>query len=112
MRERWIDNFYAQRDHILSTRPWLVRVVVGSLIHRTVVRTLYGQGTGRHTADEVRTLTHEIWQSIEDLLAASRRHTDAAGVSKQPFWCCDTKSPMEADTALFGFIVSVLVSLR
>lgn len=43
MRECWIDNYYAQRDQALSGVPFPVRMIVGQIVYKKVVRTLFGQ---------------------------------------------------------------------
>ncbi|EAW12281.1 glutathione S-transferase family protein [Aspergillus clavatus NRRL 1] len=105
MRERWVDNYYTMRDHILSTLPAPVRVLVGLLIYRGVRATLHGQGTGRFTADEIRVFRREIWERVNGLLVAAK----AAWRGGEPFWVLGGEGPSEADFTVFGFIVSVLV---
>ncbi|RDL30130.1 Uncharacterized protein BP5553_10408 [Venustampulla echinocandica] len=103
--ERWVENYYPMRDHILSALPHPMRVLVGLIIYRNTTKTLHGQGTSRYTADEIRAFRREIWEGINDLLKSSR----AKASSDTPFWVLQEKHPSEADTTLFGFIVSVLV---
>jgi hypothetical protein len=67
-RERWVDNYYIMRDHILGAMPRPARVLVGLLVYRNTVATLHGQGTGRFGADEMRALRLEIWESVNALL--------------------------------------------
>lgn len=107
MWERWIVNYYAMRDHILQALPYPVRVVVGLIVHRGAKATLHGQGTGRYGADEIAAFRREIWESINELLLEARRNS---GEGKDPFWVFGGGQPSEADAALFGFIVSVLIS--
>lgn len=96
------------RDHILSTIPYPVRIVVGLLIYRKVSQTLYGQGTARLSADERRLFRQQIWESINMLLTAARSNV-AAGDHAAPFWLLGRNAPSEADFVLFGFVVSVLI---
>lgn len=109
MRERWLENFYVQRDKALYSLPYPIRVVVGFLVHRTVSSTLHGQGSGRLTAEEVRGLKTEIWQTIDQALEQRLRE---ASSKEAPVWVLGGKQPTEADATLFGFIVSVLASER
>ncbi|KAL5357661.1 hypothetical protein BJX96DRAFT_144969 [Aspergillus floccosus] len=104
-RERWIENYYPMRDHVLSSLPYPVRVLVGLIIYRNTTQVLHGQGTGRHTRDEYSTFRLEIWESINDLLVASR----AARADDEPFWILAGPEPTEADCTVFGFIVSVML---
>ena len=98
-------NYYTMRDHILATLPWPMRVLVGNLIYRGVVRTLDGQGTGRYTAEEIGAFRGEVWESINVLLESS----EARIASDRPFWILGGEEPTEVDATLFGFITSVLV---
>src|ERR1700761_1406231 len=107
MRERWLENFYVQRDKALYAIPYPLRVLVGCLVHRSVTSTLHGQGVGRLTTQEVRGLKTEIWKAIDDVLGKRLR---VAPGSQTVAWVLGGESPTEADATLFGFIVSVLVS--
>ncbi|KAJ9656426.1 hypothetical protein H2201_008546 [Coniosporium apollinis] len=55
MRERWMDNFYIQRDHVLTALSYPLRVV----------------GTGRYSADEARRFREDIWTNLNGLLEES-----------------------------------------
>ncbi|KAI1628535.1 hypothetical protein EDD37DRAFT_11417 [Exophiala viscosa] len=105
-RERWIDNFYVQREMALSSMPYPLRVMVGYVIHRSITQTLHGQGVGRLSDEEIRVLKTEIWQSFDDML----KERFGPMTTEQPVWCLGNAAPTEADATLFGFIVSVLVS--
>ncbi|KAF2809469.1 uncharacterized protein BDZ99DRAFT_463263 [Mytilinidion resinicola] len=105
--ERWTQNYYRMRDHVLSALPYPIRVLVGLLAYRKTVQTLYGQGTGRYSADEIRAFRLEIWENINVLLAASKAASTVDNHS--PFWILGGESPSEADAVVFGFVVSVLV---
>ncbi|OAP58307.1 hypothetical protein AYL99_07397 [Fonsecaea erecta] len=107
MRERWVENFYVQREKALWSMPFPVRVLVGLLIYRGVTKTLHGQGVGRLTSEEVRSLKMEIWHSIDSVLRSRLRQ---ASGRDEPVWLLGGERPSEADATLFGFIVSVLVS--
>jgi hypothetical protein len=109
-RERWLENYYAQRDKALWAIPYPIRVVVGLLVHRKVSQMLHGQGTGRYTADEIRIFRKEIWEVVNRLLETSARQSRAHVERREPFWCLGGAEPTEADTTLYGFVVSVLIS--
>lgn len=94
------------RDHVLSSIPYPIRVVVGFMISRNTMQMLNGQGTGRYSSDEIRAFRQEIWDNINELLISSR--TTAVDDAK-PFWVLGGDNPTEADCTLFGFIVSVLL---
>lgn len=95
------------RDHVLWSLPYPVRVLVGLIIYRNTTATLHGQGTGRFSAEEIAAFRREIWSSFHDLLLASKANRGAANAG--PFWVLGGDHPTEADCALFGFIVSVLI---
>lgn len=46
-REHWIDNFYLARAGMLQAAPYILQLIVGSLVYMKVVTNLHGQGTGR-----------------------------------------------------------------
>lgn len=108
MRECWIDNYYEQRDQALASVPTPVRFFVGQLVYRKVCRTLYGQGVGRYSSDEVDMFRIEIWSSVNDLLADIPVKPETA----EPFWCLGGSEPTEADITIFGFVSSILTGLR
>ncbi|KAI0451320.1 hypothetical protein F5B21DRAFT_507354 [Xylaria acuta] len=106
--ERWTQNYYTMRDHVLWSVPWPVRVFVGSMIYRNTVATLHGQGTGRLTAEEIAVFRREIWESCADLLLESQTKTRPA--TGEPFWVLGGPQPTEADATLFGFVSSALLA--
>lgn len=115
MRERWIDNFYIQRDHVLTALSYPLRVVVGLLIYRTHCQTLHGQGTGRYSADEARRFREGIWTSLHGLLEESRKKAlERCGGADDGscFWCLGGDGPTECDTSVFGFVCSALIAKR
>lgn len=107
-REKWCDHYQDMVDGMLAAVPWPARAVVGWMAHRAIVRTLYGQGTGRLSDEEVLLFKEEAWAAVEALLA------EAKGLSKEkegaPFWVLGGEEPSEADATLFGFIIGGLVS--
>ncbi|KAI1142101.1 hypothetical protein F5Y05DRAFT_214295 [Hypoxylon sp. FL0543] len=105
--ERWMQNYYAMRDYALWSIPYPIRVVVGLLVFRKHSAMLHGQGTGRFTAEEIAASRHEIWAGLNALLATSRSNSKAS--NNDPFWVLGGEHPTEADTCLFGFIVSALI---
>ncbi|OJD38588.1 glutathione s-transferase [Diplodia corticola] len=102
-------NYYAMRDHVLCALSYPVRVVVGLLIHRGVKSHLHGQGTGRFTAEEIAAFRRQIWESFDDLLREAKGKQSGTADGEKPFWIMAGDGPTEADTVLFGFVVSVLI---
>ncbi|KAI5468050.1 hypothetical protein BGZ63DRAFT_419693 [Mariannaea sp. PMI_226] len=105
-REKWCDNFITMRSGALSAIPWPVQWLVGIIAQRAVSRTLYGQGTGRFSDEEILLLKEEVWTSINDLLSEVR---SARSADEEPFWVLGGESPSEVDATLFGFVASALV---
>ncbi|RYP08897.1 hypothetical protein DL764_001607 [Monosporascus ibericus] len=108
--ERWMQNYYVMRDHVLQDAPYPVRAIVGLLIYRKTTATLHGQGTGRFAPEEIALFRLEIWEAFSDLLRASKeKMRKDAGEDRGAFWVLGGDDPTEADCVLFGFIVSVLI---
>ncbi|KAJ2981568.1 hypothetical protein NUW58_g6659 [Xylaria curta] len=84
--------------------PLAIRVFVGWMIYRNTVSTLYGQGTGRFSGEEIAAFRREIWEGFADLLLESRTKTRPS--EGAPYWVLGGPEPTEADTTLFGFIAS------
>ncbi|KAJ5382968.1 hypothetical protein N7517_000879 [Penicillium concentricum] len=104
--ERWVVNYYAMRSKILASVPWPVQVIVGNIIYNKNVRNQQGQGTGSFSGEEIAIFRQEIWESVNGLLSAAHaQHQDREG----PFWVWGGDAPTEADTVVFGFVVSGLV---
>ncbi|KAK8045620.1 glutathione S-transferase [Apiospora rasikravindrae] len=108
--ERWTQNYYTMRDHVLGALPYPLRVVVGLLAYRGTVATLHGQGTGRYAAEEIAAFRREIWEAVDALLTASRNKSLSQDRPKgKPFWVLGGEEPTEADATVFGFVVSALI---
>lgn len=110
-RERWTQNYYTMRDHVLSSIPYPLRVVVGHLVYRNMTHTLHGQGTGQYTDDEIGSFQREIWDCISGVLSEAKENNITGDDESDdgPFWLLAGTEPTEADAALFGFIISTLV---
>ena len=67
--------------------------------------TLYGQGTGRFTAEEISKFKKEVWENVNALLTDSSQKRGSGGL----FFVLGGEGPTEADTTLFGFVASGLV---
>jgi Glutathione S-transferase N-terminal domain len=110
MRERWIENFYVQRDQVLGDAPWLVRWLIGGMIYRSHVKTLHGQGTGRFSVQEARGFREEIWVRLNGMLAESRKKQSSR--PNECFWCLGGDGPTSCDSTVFGFVSSALIADR
>ncbi|KAI1129693.1 hypothetical protein F5Y10DRAFT_146636 [Nemania abortiva] len=105
--ERWTQNYYTMRDHVLWPVPWPLRALVGAMIYRNTTATLHGQGTGRYSAEEIALFRREVWESFADLVLESQtKNRPAEG---EPFWVLGGPEPTEVDATLFGFVSSALL---
>ena len=104
--EKWIGNYYTMRDHVLGAIPYPLRVVIGLMVYRKNVQALHAQGTGRLSPEEIAASRFEIWESLSQLLLSAK---SSKSESDDVFWVLGGKSPTEADTVLFGFIVSAFI---
>ena len=103
--ERWVKNYYTMRDHVLWAIPYPLRVVIGNLAYRGNVRKMYEQGSGRFSDAEISAFVEEIWAGVSGILEESRR-----GVKEDDcFWVLGGQEPTEADSTVFGFVISMLV---
>ena len=96
------------RSKVLAALPYPVQVLVGQLAYRRMSATLYGQGTGRFTAEEITRFKKEVWENVNAMLTASSRKRGSGGPGGM-FFVLGGNGPTEADTTLFGFIASGLV---
>ncbi|KAF4629526.1 hypothetical protein G7Y89_g8625 [Cudoniella acicularis] len=105
--ERWTQNYYTMREHVLQALSYPMRVFIGLIIYRKTTATLNGQGTGHYSGEEIASFRKEIWESINALLTESK--SKASRDEGKPFWVLGGERPTEADTTVFGFVVSVLI---
>ncbi|KAI1822093.1 hypothetical protein F4861DRAFT_541352 [Xylaria intraflava] len=105
--ERWTQNYYTMRDHVLWAVPGPLRPLIGYLAHRSITTMLHGQGTSRFTPDEIGVFRREVWEGIAELALASQ--TKAQGQQDGPFWILGGAEPTEADATVFGFVASALL---
>lgn len=107
MAEKWIDNFYIQRDGALQSKHISLKFMIGLVAHWRVTQTLHSQGSGRFSSEEQKMFRYEIWKTLEEMLAdrqAAVEHQD------QPFWCLGGQTATEADAVVFAFISTALVA--
>ena len=109
LHERWHQNYYTMRPHVLQALPYPAQVIVGLIAYRKNIQTLYGQGTLRFTEQEISSFRREIWEGINALLTASIRKKMETDGNDAPFWVLGGSRPSEADATLFGFISAALV---
>ena len=68
---RWVDedNWAVVKRVFFASVPLPFRLVVPAMVRRSSLRDLYGQGMGRHTAEEVAALGCENLRAISDFLS-------------------------------------------
>lgn len=93
---RWTvaENFERGPRHFFDSAPALLRPVIVAMVGRSVVRTLKGQGFGRHTKQEVEQL------AIRDIDAV------AAFIGDKPFLMGN--EPCGADASVWSGVTGVL----
>ncbi|CAO2653000.1 Nn.00g024110.m01.CDS01 [Neocucurbitaria sp. VM-36] len=92
IHERWINNYYTMRDYTLAKVPFPQR--------------LLDQGTGRFSDEEIHSFRKEIWAGVNGILEDSRKKAKAG----ECFWVLGGDRPTDADTSMYGFAVSALIS--
>ncbi|MGR9105659.1 MAG: glutathione S-transferase family protein [Gammaproteobacteria bacterium] len=70
--ERWFDpvNWARVRSLFFGAMPPVVRSIVPLIARASVKRALYGQGLGRHQAEEIQTLALDDIRAVSDLLGS------------------------------------------
>lgn len=96
------------RPKVFAALPYPAQVLVGQLAYRKMTATLYGQGTGRFTPEEITKFKTEIWENVNALLTASSRKRGSGGTDGL-FFVLGGTGPTEADTTVYGFIAAGLV---
>jgi hypothetical protein len=109
MHEKWIENYYKMRDHVLASLCYPLRVVVGLLIYRKTTQTLYGQGTLRFTPKEIASMRLEVLEELSARLLAAKSEILGDDKGSRPFWLLGGDRPSEADAVCYGFVVSALI---
>lgn len=107
--EKWTENYYTMRDHVLGAIPYPLRIIIGWMAYRQNVQTLHGQGIGRFSSEEIAAMRAEIWENLSTLLLSAKR-VQSNEYSDGVFWIHGRRTPSEIDAVCFGFIVSALIS--
>lgn len=96
---RWMDdaNFAKGPRHFFDTAPSVIQPLVANMIRRSVRKTLYAHGLGRHSDAEITTLANRAIDSV------------AAVLGDKPFLMGANKCG--ADATVFGFVSSALCPL-
>ncbi len=96
VHDRWMDdaNFNKGPRTFFRAVPAPVRPLVAAMVRRQLRRTLHGQGTGRHSPEEIAALATRSIGATADFLAAKPYMMGA--------------EPVGLDAASFAFIAGVL----
>lgn len=86
-----------------------MQVIVGLIAHRKITQTLYGQGTGRLSAEEISMLRHQAWESVNALLVEAKKNKSKEGLGEGVFWVLGGNEPTEADAVLFAFVATGVI---
>ncbi len=97
------------RGHVLEALSYPAQILIGPFIYRKLMMTLDGQGTGRFSPEEIAAFRLQIWENVDALLKSSKANSQVKD-RKMSFWLLGGDTPSEADMALYGFIISVLIS--
>ena len=91
-RERWLkdDNFSNGPIHFFDAVPASIRPLIAALIRRRVRKSLWGQGAGRYSDDEVATLLARDYGAISAVLG------------EKPYLFGN--EPCGADATVFAFV--------
>jgi len=98
-RERWCNdvNYNVLVEELFSSVPWALRRVVAWTIRRSIIKSLWAQGVGRHTDDEIRSIMTRFTDDLEAKYANTR-------------YLHGTDEPTEIDVIVFAFLVNALGS--
>lgn len=96
LNDRWVndENFNKGPVKFFKPVPALMRPLIISQVRKGIRNTLQGQGTGRHTNDEIARLSLKTLKSISDFLG------------DKPFLFGN--EPCGADATVFAFVAGVL----
>lgn len=93
---RWVDeeNWQVIKRVFFEEVPLPLRWVIPGVVRRSSLRDLYGQGIGRHSADEVCALGYDNIRAMSDFL------------SDQPYFM--GQEPTSLDATAYGTLVNLL----
>ncbi|OJD16350.1 hypothetical protein AJ78_03484 [Emergomyces pasteurianus Ep9510] len=86
--------------NVLSPIPYQVRVLVSLLVYRNTTQTLYGQGVGRYSAEEIAVFSREIRGVINQHLVLPKNKPTGHDADDRPLCALGTDQPTEADATV------------
>ena len=95
---RWVDetNWQIVKETFFNDVPMPMRLVVPTLVRRSAIRDLYGQGMGRHSREEVLTLGQANIRAMSDFL------------SDQPYMM--GQAPTSLDAVTYGMMANIALA--
>ena len=95
---RWIDDsgWRQTRSAFFGEMPAIMKLFVPAVVRRDVGKALHGQGTGRHSSDEILQIARESISSVATLLGSG------------PFLFGE--KPCSADATLYGFLAQLTLA--
>lgn len=93
---RWVKpaNWERVKQDFFAKSPWFVRVFISEILRKQTQKTLYAQGIGRHTAEEIEAL------GVQDLQALS------VVLGQNDFFM--GSEPTSIDACAYAFIANIL----
>jgi glutathione S-transferase len=93
---KWIvdENYRTSRDETLAALAWPIRYLLGAYVRWKISGALWGQGVGRHSEKEVRSLMQEWVDGVNAKLEDGRE------------WFFGLEQPTTIDVILYAFLAN------
>ncbi len=112
---RWIDDrcWPGVRDMLFASIPQPLRSVIAGFFRHRVKRTLYGQGIGRHTSEEIYEMGRQDLQTVSNILGENDfilgEHPSSFDCSVHAFVAGAIQCTFDNPLKRFGLTLSNLV---
>lgn len=93
-------------EGIWAPLAWPLRYLLFAYARYFSSKTLWRQGTGRFSPEEIRQFSTEILDSIDAIIKHALEKADRD--TSRPVWILGGDHPTEADATVFGFFMSTL----
>lgn len=94
MRWQYEPNWCTVKQAFFAKIPGYMKLFVPAVIRRSVIKTLYAQGTGRHSYDEILEMGYKTLDAIANLLAGKKYFHG--------------NEPSSIDAVAFGFLANIV----
>jgi glutathione S-transferase len=93
---RWMvdDTWKVVKKAFFSDMPPIIKTIVPNMIRKKLKNTLYAQGLGRHSHEEILHITHQSFQALSDILG-----------NKKYFF---GEHPCSFDASAYGMLASAI----